>query len=178
MTAIRALSAGHLRHRLVRVYSAGIPAGEVVNWSPQGRDVAPGTVVTVWVSKGPAPRPVPTLSSRDTYAEAKQLLEGSGFKVVKATGYSLSVPVGYVISASPSGVQSYGTTVTVTVSLGPKLVVIPGNLAGDTLQQVTGILHGLGLRVASYGPGDIVVYTDPAGGLTVPQDTLVSVYTI
>lgn len=175
--AVRMLTNAHLGHRLVHLYSSSVRTDNVISWSPHGRDVVPGTVVTVWVSKGPAPRQVPTISTKDTYSQAESILRSAGFKVVKASAYSLSVPVGYVISATPRGLQPYDTTITVTVSLGPKMVVIPNFPFGTTLQQATSALHALGLRVAPYGLGDIVVDTYPSEGQSVQQGSVVDVYT-
>jgi beta-lactam-binding protein with PASTA domain len=176
--AERTLTAGHLAHKLRYEYSASIPAGTVVTWSPQNQPVPPKTVIHVTISTGPPPRPVPAVPQTATYAEAKTLLTAQGFKVVEAKAYRLNVIQGDVISTSPtatSGDHPYGTTVTVTVSLGPRYIVIPVRVLGMSTSRARQLLLGLGFRVDIKSPG-IVIDTVPAVGQSRPQGSTVYLF--
>jgi beta-lactam-binding protein with PASTA domain len=67
-----------------------------------------------------------------------------------ASAYSTSVPKGDVVSESPAPGTSaaYGSTVTVTVSLGPPDVAAP-DLVGDTFAQAESALSDVGLTYGS-----------------------------
>lgn len=176
--AIRTLTAGHLRHSLVYSYSEAVRNGNVISWSPRGKDVAPNTTVVVWISAGPPPRPVPVVPQTDTFKQAQQLLVSYGFKVVKDTAYSLSIGEGLVISTSPAhsaGSQPYGSIVHVTISLGPRSFRIPP-VADETVKQATQQLEALGFSVKVYGFGDTVLTVFPYAGTLVRQGTVVYLY--
>ena len=178
--AIRALSAGHLRHALLYSYSERVPNGSVITWSPSKRNVAPNTVITVTISQGPPPRLVPAVPHTDTFLQAQQLLGLHGFKAVKRTAYSRTVPAGGVISTAPdpsSGVQPYGSTVIVTISLGPRYVDIP-NVQGDTVAQAKRALEGDGFYVKVEALGGTVVDTYPPIGTPAPQGTTVDIFAV
>lgn len=77
---------------------------------------------TAWAVQS-APVEVPDVVG-ETQASATSTLEGDGFVVAVETAFSSSVAEGLVISQSPTGgsfAQS-GSTVTITVSLGPEPV--------------------------------------------------------
>jgi beta-lactam-binding protein with PASTA domain len=181
LTAIRTLTAGHLRHSLLYSYSETVRNGNVISWSPRGKDVAPNTKVVVWISAGPPPRPVPVVPHTDTFQQAQQLLASYGFKAVKDTAYSLSVGEGLVISTSPAhsaGSQAYGSVVHVTISLGPRSYPIPPLFAGETVGQATQKLKSLGFSVKVYGFGGTVVSEFPYAGTLVRQGTVVYLYSV
>ena len=102
-----------------------IPEGTVIRQSPEGGQmVAEGTKVTIVVSQGKKSVTVPDLRKK-TEAQARQLLEDAGLNPGTVTfEYDDEVPEGQVISQSEvAGKTVYsGTTVSFTVSLGPKEV--------------------------------------------------------
>lgn len=102
-----------------------IPEGTVIRQSPEGGQmVAEGTKVTIVVSQGKKSVTVPDLRKK-TEAQACQLLEDAGLNPGTVTSeYDDEVPEGQVISQSEvAGKTVYsGTTVSFTVSLGPKEV--------------------------------------------------------
>ncbi len=102
-----------------------IPEGTVIRQSPEGGQmVAEGTKVTIVVSQGKKSVTVPDLRKK-TEAQARQLLEDAGLNPGTVTSeYDDEVPEGQVISQSEvAGKTVYsGTTVSFTVSLGPKEV--------------------------------------------------------
>jgi beta-lactam-binding protein with PASTA domain/tRNA A-37 threonylcarbamoyl transferase component Bud32 len=176
--AERTLTAGHLDHKLSYEYNSTIHAGTVVNWSPKNQQVPPKTVIHVTISTGPPPRPVPAISQTTPYAEAKTSLTAQGFKVVEAKAYSLSVTQGDVISTSPtaaSGSQPYGATVTVTVSRGPRYIVIPQSVLYTSTKKARQILLALGFRVVIKSSG-LVIDTLPAAGQSRPQGSTVYLF--
>lgn len=106
----------HILHRY-----ASAPAGAVLSQRPAaGSVVAPGSAVTLVVSNGPAPAPVPNLtgvSQRDAFAA----LIRQGFKVVTRTQDTIAHPAGLVLTQSPAPATRLlpGATVTITVSTKP-----------------------------------------------------------
>ncbi|HXY43138.1 MAG TPA: PASTA domain-containing protein [Acidimicrobiales bacterium] len=181
VTAERTLTAGHLRHKLgPSEYSATVPAGYVISWSPNTGTVPPDTVITITVSKGPPPRAVPAVPTTDTFVQAQQLLASDGFKAVRAMAYSRTIGAGFVIATSPSassGLQPYGTTVRVTISRGPEYFQIPGYIVGDSVAQATHVLQGLGFSVIAEG-GGTVIDTFPRIGSFEPQGTTVYLFAV
>ncbi len=180
VAAERALTAGHLRHRLRYSYSQTVSRGQVIAWNPHAASVAPGRVVVVTVSEGPAPRPVPPIPQTDTFSEARSLLASYGFKATEATAYSLSVGAGLVVSVTPgpsAGNQRYGSTVTVTVSLGPESFAIP-NVVGDSVARARQVLEGMGFQVQVEGAGSVVIDTYPARGRVEVQGSKVYIFVV
>jgi beta-lactam-binding protein with PASTA domain len=179
--AVQALAAAGFRSHIEATYSGTVPAGDVLSWSPSRGLQPKGTVVTVVVSKGPRPRIVPSLRL-DSAASALAALRQLKLVPVETKAHSPSVPAGDVISTTPAPGSSVprGSTVTVVVSEGPRLVAVP-NVEGDGLVEATAALEAAGLAVPHvYGPpgGTLVILTDPAPGTVVPVGTAVSLYTI
>ena len=103
------------------------PIGQVVDQNPSGGDEAPkGSEVRLFVSKGPAARPVPEVVGR-TIAEASNLLGQAGFSVNQTSEPSDTVEEGRVIRTDPAAetVRPKGTAVTVVVSSGPAESAVP-----------------------------------------------------
>lgn len=78
-----------------------------------------------------APVEIPDVEG-ETQAAGTATLEGSGFVVVVETAYSPTVPVGEIISQEPAGGEfaSAGSTITITVSLGPEPAPPPSTIGG------------------------------------------------
>ena len=113
-----------------------------------------------WVSSGRYTS-VPNVAKM-TAASAKQALLQDGFQV--QTGSSViddNVPKGEVISTSPSGRALPGATIVLTISQGPKMIVVPQIPAGDGVDQARALLQKAGLTVA---PG-----TKAVGGQAISQ---------
>ncbi|MGH9080971.1 MAG: PASTA domain-containing protein, partial [Acidimicrobiales bacterium] len=185
--AIRALQAVHLVGACppsAAQYSSTVVYGAVLGTSPTG--TAPyGSTVTIVTSKGHAPVAIPAVNgSGATYATASAALTAAGFVPAENHGYHPTVPVGQVIGTTPgpgAGPQPFGSTVTVTISLGPQPVTIPSSVIGESVPQATAALQALGLAVAGpYGPpgSTKVLSTDPAVGASVLPGTTVNLYTL
>jgi serine/threonine-protein kinase len=136
-----------------------------------------------WLTSGRY-APVPAVAKM-TAASAERALKQAGFQV--KTGASViddNVPKDEVISTSPSGRALPGATIVLTISKGPKMIVIPQIPSGDTAAQAITLLRGAGLTVNST-PKQVgvasnpvigqVAGTTPAAGTSVPENQPVSV---
>lgn len=130
--AIEALQESNFKVDPKQAYNAA-DEGAVFEQDPKGNDYAPeGSTVTVWVSKGPAPIPVPNVVN-SLYNTAYYQLKDAGFKVKKQEITSTE-PKGTVIAQDPgadSRPQVPGTTITLTVSTGPQLTPVPDVVSFD-----------------------------------------------
>jgi beta-lactam-binding protein with PASTA domain/tRNA A-37 threonylcarbamoyl transferase component Bud32 len=143
-------SAGLVLGPVTRHTSMTVPKGVLISWSFAGRSVVPGTAIGMVVSAGKPTATVPSYEARATsYTEMRTLLAGAGFKVGETTTYSDTVPSGDVVAVSPLPGTSLvvGTTVTVTVSLGPHMVVVPQSIVGMSVDQAANELYTVGLGV-------------------------------
>ena len=97
------------------------PKGQVVAQEPSGT-AAPGSTITLSVSKGPKQTQVPDVTNQDE-ASAKATLQSAGFKVA-VVNQDVTDPAleGIVLSQSPNGgtKAAQGSTVTITVGRLPK----------------------------------------------------------
>jgi serine/threonine-protein kinase len=103
------------------VYTDEMRAGLVVSTSPErGSYVAPGTTVTITVSKGEEQVNIPSVDVGMSFETAEEKLRSAGFKgdVKEAFENSNSVGKDYVTRYSPSSTVSPSGTVTIYVSLG------------------------------------------------------------
>jgi serine/threonine-protein kinase len=120
-----------------------------------------------------------------TAATARQELSQAGFKVATGTGeIDNNVPKNDVISTSPSGRALPGATVTLTVSLGPKMIKVPPVAGQQSLAGAEQVLRAAGLtvspttkRVGVTGTVDLgaVAGTVPPAGTSWPQNRPVTV---
>lgn len=100
-----------------------VPEGTVIRQTPESGTMAPeGTKVTIVVSQGKESVTVPDVKNK-TESEARKALEAEGLQVgTVGTDYSDTIEEGKVIDQSEiAGKTVYsGTTVNITISLGPK----------------------------------------------------------
>lgn len=172
-----ALAAHHLGASCTSQTSTTVPSGQVISWKPQTTAPEDGTVA-VTLSGGPPMVTIPSLTGISTCNGVQSAFSAAGLQASCSQQYSAGTPAGGVVSESPTGQAPQGSTVTVVLSEGPPPVQVP-NVVGQSLQAAIGTLQGDGLVVGSvYGPGGGHVFaTDPAGGTTVSQGTVVNVYT-
>ena len=118
-----ALKSAGLGSQVVNNYNAA-PKGQVYAQTPSaGTLVAPGTVVAIQVSKGPAPTPttvaVPDVIGQTQTAATSQL-EGLGFKVQASQVATTGVGDQVVAQAPAGNTQApQGSTVSIVVTKGP-----------------------------------------------------------
>jgi serine/threonine-protein kinase len=117
-------------------------------------------------------------------AAARQALLQAGFRVQTASSLiDNRVPKGDVISISPTGRAVPGSTIAVTVSLGPRMITVPP-VTGKSLADATTALRAAGLTVSSTtkpvgATGTVVIGsvagTTPAAGTSWPQTQAVTI---
>ncbi len=154
------------------VYDEKIATGFVVRTDPKvGTPLRPNTAVTLVLSKGPEPIPVPNVVGA-TNAAATQILRSRGFTVTSSEAFSDTVNSGLVISVSPkAGTKlNKNDTVNLVVSKGPPPVTIP-RVVGLSRDAAVARLTALGLkvRIAKLGPTIVLntVYSQYPGDGTV-----------
>ncbi|WP_377642113.1 Stk1 family PASTA domain-containing Ser/Thr kinase [Oryzobacter terrae] len=161
-------------------FSEKVPEGQVVSAKPgPGASLKPGTAVALTVSKGRQPISVPDFTGKPL-KDATNKLGDLGLKVDSRTQEnSDTVPKGSIISQDPRGGTLYrGDTVSLVVSKGPVLVVVP-NVVGQQTQQARQALEGAGfvveVRRALGGYFGTVRLQDPAGGSKAPKGSTVTI---
>jgi serine/threonine-protein kinase len=145
-----ALLKRHLTYgRSIMRYDDSAPTGMVIGSDPAaGRREPPGFQVDLVVSRGPRPIHIRDWTGKRA-AHAISALQGKGLQVdASDQEYSDTVPKGHVISQDPVGrVLHRGDTVSLTVSKGPELVAVPGDLRSMPVDAATQLLEGLGFQV-------------------------------
>jgi beta-lactam-binding protein with PASTA domain/serine/threonine protein kinase len=174
------LQANLVYGRSILRYDDVAPQGKVLGSNPQaGVREPPGFQVDLIVSKGP--RPIHIRNWEGASADrAVRMLQRQGLNVdTSHQEYSDTVAKGRVIHQDPVGeVLHPGDTVSLTVSQGPELVAIPGNLRAMGVEAATELLQGLGFRVevehAEYYLGlGYVVSSSPGPGELAPKGSTV-----
>lgn len=105
-------------------FSDEIKPDSIIWTDPQaGTKVKKGTAVTLVLSIGPKPVPIPSVAGASE-AQASQVIAGAGFTVTVSRTYSDSAPEGVVIGTNPpAGTQCPPkSTVCIVVSQGPEYV--------------------------------------------------------
>jgi beta-lactam-binding protein with PASTA domain/tRNA A-37 threonylcarbamoyl transferase component Bud32 len=161
-----------------RASSEEVPEGRVIDTRPAGGRMAPEqSALTLIVSTGPPPRPVPSVVSRDL-AAATAALQAQGFRVTVVRRFSDRVPIDQVIAQDPGANvrRAFDSAVTITVSKGPKSFPI-ATYIGLTKDAALAQIKAAGLVAkVSYVPGGVagrVVGQTPDPGATVhPGDTI------
>ncbi|MCQ2001262.1 Stk1 family PASTA domain-containing Ser/Thr kinase [Arthrobacter zhaoxinii] len=130
-------------------YSESVAAGSIISQQP-----LPDTLlrldaqVNVTVSIGPAPVEVPAVTGLGEEA-AVEAVEAAGLTAAVAPDKvnSASVPAGAVVAQTPaSGLLERGSTVTLTISLGPRMVEVP-NYVGQRAESARADLESRGFTV-------------------------------
>jgi serine/threonine-protein kinase len=161
-------------------YSDSAPAGQVIGQDPAaGEQLRRGSKIALTASAGPQPFDVPDVTG-ETVEDATARLQQAGLKVVVAQErvYDSDVDAGAVVSQSPGrGTVVPGDTVTLTLSLGPRLVEVP-NVVGQSVGDARQALEKLGFKVEVrnffFGGDDSTVrFQDPDGG-TAPEGSTIT----
>jgi len=163
-----------------RVFSDSVDQGKVISSAPEkGAEVRRDTPVNLKVSKGPPPIPVPNVVG-DSVETARGELQGLGLTLhVADRSYDKETTEGAIISQDPQEGASFfgGGTVSVVVSLGPPLVVVP-DVVEAPLEDARATLVAAGFEVSTYEiagftPFDRVATQDPEAGMKVPLGSTV-----
>jgi serine/threonine-protein kinase len=161
-------------------YDDSAPKGMVLGSNPvAGRREPPGFQVDLIVSRGPRPIHVRDWTGKSA-DRAITVMQAQGLQVdTSKQEFSDSVPEGHVIAQDPvDRVLHRGDTVSLTVSKGPELVQIPGNLRAMGVQDATDLLEGLGFTVKVehsdfYLGLGYVASSDPGPGSKAPKGSTV-----
>lgn len=147
---------GPFKPNLVEEASEEVPAGAVIRTDPEaGTTLEHDKTVTIYISIGPAPRPLPELTNT-TVAEATAALQEIGLVLVEGDAvFSETVAAGTIVSwtvpSVPGAVAgdtvTKGTTVQVIASAGPAPRTVP-NLTGFSLADATAAVQALDLVIA------------------------------
>lgn len=163
-------------------YSDSAPAGQIIGQDPaSGEQLRRGSQVDLTTSIGPEPFEVPDVTG-ESVAEATAELQEAGLQVsiAEERTYDSDIDAGNVAAQSPSsGTVVPGDTVTLTLSLGPRLVEVP-SVVGRDLGEARSILEDLGFEVDVrsffFDEDDdnaTVRFQDPDGG-TAPEGSMVT----
>ncbi len=175
-----ALERAHLKPSSAnQVFSETVAAGIVVSQDPEaGTTLKPGDPVTVVVSKGREPLPVPDFTGKPL-AQAKDGLAAAGLTTAEGPPVnSDTVPQGAVVSQSPKDGTLYrGDKVTLVASKGPVLVEVP-KVVGKQRGVAAAALRAAGFQVSFNevlgGFFGTVRGSDPAAGTMVPKGTTIT----
>ena len=171
-------AAGLVVGQSTEVFDAQVPAGQVVGTDPAaGEPAAPGSRVTLLVSKGPEPVAIPRLAGRKA-ASAQADLERLGLQVTVDERFSKRVDAGDVISTRPkAGTEvTVGSAIQLNVSKGPPPVTVP-NLVDLRRTQAIAALEKIGLKAKVVRSGntrlDRVISQESPAGSKVPYGSVV-----
>jgi beta-lactam-binding protein with PASTA domain len=163
-------------------WSTTVPPDHVIGTTPAFGEKAPlRSAITLIVSKGPPPRPVPGDLVGLDVDKAKAELVSAGFSVNVVERFSDSAGVGVVMGADPKpGTQApFGSAVTLTVSKGPQTFACP-NFVGLSLTDARALAASVGLRVAALpvpgATGTTVASQVPKAGETVRAGATITLY--
>jgi serine/threonine-protein kinase len=166
-----------------RKHSTKVAVGTVISSAPKvGTKIKKSRPVTLSVSLGPPKIEVPEIDRGTPYHEAVRILKRAHFTPKRGDDrYSREVGKGKVIALSPTGRVTEFSTITLTVSKGPRMVTIPNGVhPGMSTDQLTAQLEALQLdvQVDPLVPGlptDHVYKLDPAPGQSVPVGSRVTI---
>jgi serine/threonine-protein kinase len=130
-------------------FSETAAAGSVLSQDPApGTPSRHGTPVSLAVSKGPEPIPVPNVVGMEDN-DAKDAIEAAGLNAEEARDevFDRNIPEGAVVSQSPAnGTLPRGGTVILTISKGPRMVEVPSYI-GKQAADAEKALKALGFEV-------------------------------
>ena len=175
-----ALTNDGLKFTVVNAPSASVQQGFVIGTKPgSGRPVADGGTVTLTISSGPGQVSVPDVTGM-SQSDATAALTQAGFHaaVSSTTQYSKSAAAGDVASYSPTGTQTQGTTITLTLSAGVGQATVP-DVKGMNIDQATQLLQNDGFQVVKHHISlvlDDVISQDPGAGRTAQPGATVTLY--
>jgi len=180
--AITVLADAGLRSHPVEIHSSETPGTVIAQDPAPDKRVVKGTTVRINVSQGPAPVAVPPVVGQ-TLDQAIAVLEGAGFKVGPPRYVDSDQPKDTVIGQDPTGNSSapLGSTITLTVSKGPKTATVP-DVTGEDVESAKVRLKGAGFKVRvviietsdSSLDGQVITQS-PDGGTEAPPKSVVTI---
>jgi serine/threonine-protein kinase len=151
----------------------------VVRSEPGSGDrVLRGRAITVVLSTGRPPVPVPSVAGQDQ-ADAVATVRRAGLRPQVTEQPSVEVEQGQVVSQDPpGGTAAPGSTVTLVVSSGPAVVEVP-DVRGLSIDDARQKLEAAGfqVKVRSLRIGNVIAQSPKAGSQR-RQGTTVTIYGI
>jgi serine/threonine-protein kinase len=179
--AVGRLADAKLKAKVIQVTSDK-QTGIVIGQTPTaGASVDQGSLVTLHVSKGPQPVAVPNVVG-SSFATASSQLQAAGFAVARKDVES-NQPADTVVTQSPQSGSSVvpGSTVTLSVSKGPKTSAVPDVTSQDQAGAQDQLkASGFKVRVATQPVSDpsqdgIVLSQNPGPNTQAPPGTTVTI---
>ncbi len=166
--------------RTQSIFSSEIPIGKVVSTKPEiGTQVKRATNITLLISRGPAPVPVPGIAGVSV-AVATKMLGKLGLSLDVVDQIFDDSKEGTIISSDPVPGTSVakGSKVKVTVSKGPALIDVP-NVVGMGTDEAVALLKDAGFKVITHNRLGIAVLNtvysqSPAGNNQAPRASTVT----
>jgi len=164
-------------------YSESIELDTIISQDPvAGTSLKEGRTVTLTVSLGPPPVPVPTDLAGRTVDQASAALVSASLRLgTLIDGYDETVVKGIVLSladGTPAQLPK-GSPVDLVVSAGPKPRTVPDGLVGQSVDAVTTQLTALGLVVArndaysdTVAEGTVLSVAPPSGSAVAKGGTV------
>jgi beta-lactam-binding protein with PASTA domain/tRNA A-37 threonylcarbamoyl transferase component Bud32 len=173
-------AAGGFVPKVTEAHDEEVGAGIVLAVAPETSGELPkGSEVALTVSKGPAPRTVPSGLAGKSYEEAAAAIQAAQLVPVRVEDFSDTVPAGAVIGLRPGeGTEvPRDSDVEVVVSKGPDLVAVP-SVQGTNLEGAVAKLEAAGLTAGDvFGPANGRPFaTDPPEGTQVKRGSAVNIY--
>jgi eukaryotic-like serine/threonine-protein kinase len=177
--AIGTLANAGLKAKVFLVHTSK-PEGTVTKQDPPaGTNIVKGQTVTINVSTGPAPVNLPYVVGLP-FDQATAQLQNAGFAVARENVES-DKPKNTVVAQDPTGSAAPNSTVTLSVSKGPKTAVVPDVTSQDE-QSARDTLQTEGFRVEVQrqdvqDPGleGIVLSQSPQGNAKAPKGSTVTI---
>jgi eukaryotic-like serine/threonine-protein kinase len=178
--AVAALTKLRLKPDLHEVPSSKEAGSVTAQDPPPGTKITVGEKVRLNVSKGPQPVAVPSVIGQPI-EQASSVLQAAGFQV-SPRYVENSEPANTVIDQTPAGGESAGrgTTVSITVSKGPKTSTVP-DVSSTDLGSAEQTLRASGFRstvvyqdVTDPSSDGIVLAQSPQGGTQAPPKSIVT----
>ena len=170
---------------VTQAWSETVPSDTVISAaSSVGTLLKRGADVDLTVSKGREPVAVKDQSGKDA-DDATAAWKKAGLTVSSTTAYSDSVAKGKIISQTPKSGNVYrGDKITLVVSKGPELVVVP-NVRAMGVKAATAVMKAKGFAVTTKPVSGInnlglgyVSYTDPKSGSKARKGATITLYVV
>ena len=161
-------------------FDEDVEKGLVAGTDPAaGASLKPATAVTLIVSDGPAPRPVPDVVGKSR-AEATAAIEAAGLVATSKEEYSDKYAAGTVAALDPgAGTEvEKGSTVALTVSKGPPPVEVPRVVdlkRSDAIARLKAAGFAVKVQEGIVTPLDRVYSQDPPPGEFRPRGSTVTI---
>ena len=163
-----------------RRFDVRVPRDHVISQQPANGRIPKGSTVSLVVSDGPKPVPIPDVRGM-AQDKAVKVLGAKGFEVVIEENFSKQVARGDVVGTDPvAGTELQpGRTIVLTVSLGPEYFDCP-NFFGMSVDEARAVAEQHGLELTALpvpgSSGNNVVSQIPGAGTRIRYGSTVTVY--